>query len=118
MAADFVFELEKLLDEYDEHVKQETEKVFTEVATEAAQKLKQTSPKSKGRRRHYATGWAMKKNGERTWVVYNKTMPGLTHLLEKGHATVNGRRVAPQIHIAPVEEWANREVVARLERDL
>ncbi len=36
-------------------------------------------------------------------TVYSK-MPGLPHLLEKGHATVGGNFVAPRVHIAPAAE--------------
>ncbi len=53
----------------------------------------------------YQKGWAVKKTSEKTGqvsiTVYNCTKPGLTHLLEKGHARRGGGRVAGKPHIAP-----------------
>lgn len=37
-------------------------------------------------------------------VIYNKKAPGLVHLLEKGHATPAGGRVAARVHVAPIAE--------------
>lgn len=52
----------------------------------------------------YREGWAYrrKKVGDE-WqgVVYQKEVPGLAHLLEKGHAKVGGGRVQGREHIAP-----------------
>ena len=39
--------------------------------------------------------------GDKPKVTVYSTMPGLTHLLEKGHATLGGGRVAARPHIAP-----------------
>lgn len=100
-----------------------TNKAEATVAKEAASKLKNTSPKKTGK---YARGWTVKKDkgtaGIETYIVHNKTNYQLTHLLERGHVIRNKKgtygRTSPQIHIAPVEEWAVDEVVKEIEREL
>lgn len=114
MADSLAIELGKLLDEYSREVRETAEKDIEAVAKETAERLKATSPKNTGK---YAKGWAVKKNGKDI-VVHNRTKPGLTHLLEKGHAKVSGGRVPGKAHIAPAEEWAAEELARRIERDL
>ena len=86
-----------------------------EVAKEAAQKLKQTSPKRQGK---YARSWKVKQEKGRLKVMVtvfsDKPEYRLTHLLEYGHAKRGGGRVQGIEHIAPVEEWANNEAVDRI----
>ena len=73
------------------------------------QQLRANSPKKSG---DYAKGWRIKREnkGLKTATVYNATMPGLTHLLEKGHVIRNKKgeygRAPAHPHMKPAEEAA------------
>lgn len=87
--------------------------VIPQVAKEAVQKLKQTSPRDTG---EYGRHWTYKLEKGRLKceaIVYgNKPTYRLAHLLEHGHARRGGGRDVPAIeHIAPVEEWDNDRAV-------
>lgn len=90
--------------------------VIPQVAKEAVQKLKQTSPRDTG---EYGRHWKYKlEKGRLTCeaIVYgDKPTYRLAHLLEHGHARRGGGRDVPAIeHIAPVEEWANDTATDRI----
>lgn len=115
--------LEKILGEYIEEVDETVQVVFMQVAKEARQQLKETSPKGDHSGNHYADGWTIQNDRKtKTIHVYNKTKPGLTHLLENGHAVKNQygsyKRYKGKKHIAPVEEWANAEAERRVMEEL
>lgn len=114
-------QLVKILDEYDREVHEVAEKEIQSTARAAAKKLRSESPKDSPHVKHYAEGWSTKKI-EGGMVAYNRNKPQLTHLLENGHVIRNGKGEygrAPAIkHIKPVEEWANNEVVERIEAKL
>lgn len=106
-------------------VNEEMQEVFDRVGKEAAQKLRETSPKNpKGKHSgRYAKGWTYEKGKRSTshqavGVVRNKTDPQLTHLLEYGHPLVrNGKvvgNVDPKEHIRPVAEWVADTVESQL----
>lgn len=107
-------EVNQILRELQSDVKDALEKTSKEVAKESVQKLKNTSPKKTGK---YAAGWGQSKNKD-VIVIHNKKKPGLTHLLEKGHAKRGGGRVGPIKHIEPVEQWVIKEMVNRIENEL
>lgn len=104
-----------MLQNYSAAAAEATFKVVPQVAKEAAQKLKQTSPKRQGK---YARSWKVRQEKSRVKVMAtvfsDKPEYRLTHLLEYGHAKRGGGRVQGIEHIAPVEEWANNEAVDRI----
>lgn len=113
------------LELYAEWTAEELEPIANDIANKASDKLKQTSPKSTGKKRsgRYAKGWRVKKQYSKraqawSYVVYNKTDYQLTHLLEKGHAMRQGGRAKAIPHIRPVEQEAIRDYEDRLKRRL
>jgi hypothetical protein len=105
-----------ILQDYSVEVSKAAAEAVQEVAKEATKKLRQTSPKRKGR---YAKGWTGKVEKTATTVdatVYGKTGTyQIAHLLEHGHARRGGgRNVGGIEHIKPVEEWAIKEVEKRI----
>lgn len=109
------------LRKFEEVTSEELYKIAKKVASEGTKRLKETSPKGKGSRKgHYADGWtvtAVRKNANAfSFVVHNKKKPGLTHLLEKGHALRGGGRARAFPHIKAVEEWCSEEYQKRVER--
>lgn len=84
-------------------VKLTTEQACRTVAGQSVAALRVSSPKKTGA---YASGWTMSRTHGKAkgYIVKNDKYYMLTHLLEKGHAKVNGGRVRARVHIAPVEE--------------
>ena len=87
------------------------------VGKAAVKRLKQTSPKDSG---DYRKSWTMtteKAVGQPHNRIVHARAPHyrLTHLLEHGHAKVNGGRVDPRPHIRPAEEEVIKQFVAEIE---
>lgn len=110
---DFTDDIIRQLRMYEHDVSKKVDDAKKEVSEEAVSKLRQTSPK--GATGEYRKGWRVKKVGNKL-VVHNATNYQLTHLLEKGHAKVGGGRVAPRVHIRPVEEKAIDDFLELVER--
>ena len=123
MAESISVQMERILDEYSERVQNVTNVAMARVARECVNQLRNTSPEKTG---DYARGWAIKKMTARgkisDIVVHNRTEYSLTHLLEFGHVVRNAKgtfgRAPAHPHIKPVEEWANSELPAEIEREL
>ena len=81
-------DISAILDEWEDQFTTKEERVRQEVALETVERLKRTSPEKTG---EYAKGWEAK-NTAGIITVYNAEKPSLTHLLEFGHAKVNGGR--------------------------
>ena len=116
-------EVIKLMEEYASEVAADVKAEAKAVAKEAVKELKQTSPEGPGSKKgHYKDGWASKVESENAVSVgiriYNRKKPGLTHLLEKGHAKRGGGRVEGQPHISTAEENAIENYEKRLKERL
>lgn len=115
-------EISAMLEEYAEEVAEDMKNEAKEVAKEVVKELKETSPVGSGYGGHYKDGWKAKVEKETSQSlrirVYNKKKPGLTHLLEKGHAKRGGGRVEGIPHIAPAEKHAKEEYERRLKERL
>lgn len=123
MAETLTVQMERILDDYSLEVKKATNRAIKTVVRGSVSKLRASSPKRKGK---YASGWGSKTEGANsgmiTVVIYNKTAPSLTHLLERGHVVRNKKgtygRAPAHPHIKPVETWANSELPEEIEREL
>ncbi len=115
MAQDIGSQIAQALREYTNDVVEEIDRQAIKIANKAVKELKQTSPRRTHGGRHYADGWGRTKV-DGTQVVYNKTKPGLTHLLEHGHALKSGGRTRAFPHIKPAEETAIKEYEKAVER--
>lgn len=112
-------EIAKMMEEYASEVAADIKAEARVVAKETVKELKKTSPDGPGSRKgHYKDGWASKVETENAVSIgiqiYNKKKPGLTHLLEKGHAKRGGGRVEGIPHIGPVEKQAVKDYEKRL----
>lgn len=117
--SDLAKAVNEAMSEYRDLTEQTLKSAVTEVAKETKDIVREKSPSLSGR---YKKGWATKKttdaSGQISVTVYNRVRPGLTHLLEKGHAKRGGGRVSGVPHIAPAEEHAVAELEARIRREL
>ena len=119
MANSVAEQLTRILDEYGDEVKEVARKDAQKAGRDTAKDLRNVSPKKSG---DYASGWGTKQVDADTVTVYNRKMPGLTHLLEKGHLIRNKKgtygRAPAHPHIAPVEAKQVQQFIDNVERDL
>ena len=112
-------EIMDALEEYKEMTDEVVQTAVDTVSKETKKIVQAGSPVQTG---GYQKGWAVKKTsakaGQVSITVYNRKKPGLTHLLEKGHAKRGGGRVAGQPHIAPAEQYAVSELENKIKRRL
>lgn len=112
-------QLRQIMDEYQLKVQTVSRSACRKVSRKLGRTLRSTSPRRTG---DYASGWGVKVLDADTFVVYNKKMPGLTHLLENGHVIRNkygtyGRAPAYK-HIEPAADAAQEELIAEIEANL
>lgn len=111
-------QVDQILDEYCKELSEEVDKAARGTAAATANHLKKHSPRGASLK-HYADGWKSKRLAKRNYIVHNATKPGLTHLLNNGHAKADGTGfVQGDDHITKANEWAEKEFMKKVERIL
>lgn len=118
MNKDFRDQLSAILKNYSKSIGVLLNGTAEELAIEAAQKLKEKSPRSKGRHKHYADSWMITQQkvgfDSFKYIVHNKKGQ-LTQLLERSHPMRNGKPSKAYKHIGPVNDWVQKEYKKRVE---
>lgn len=107
------------LTSYSKDVQDGIDTAAKKAARNAVQRLKAGGPYKGGEQSGYNAGWRSKVTEGPAGievVVHNAKAPGLTHLLEKGHAKPGGGRTRAFPHIAPAEEEAVNNFKQDVER--
>lgn len=116
------YELAKTLDEFSKEKLEDVQKAVEMAAKQAKRDIVQASPGDG----EYRSGWSVRTKKSSHGVeaiVFNKTKPGLTHLLEKSHVIRNQfgiyGRTSPGhgqvVHIGPAAEKAVEYLLQLLE---
>ena len=107
------------LQEYAELADDAMKKAVKKTATTVKKEIAANAPKDTGA---YGKSWTAKKFKENShtlqMTVHSKNRYQLAHLLEKGHAKRGGGRVEAQVHIAPAEASAEKQLLEKIERSL
>ena len=103
------------LQDYSEEIMEDVKKSVKKVAKECVSDIKEKAPENTG---DYKKGWKTKITFESSndirVTVHNSKKPQLTHLLEHGHAKVNGGRVEGKEHIRPAEQRAESKLLKQI----
>ena len=106
-----------ILQEYAGEITRNIPEITERVGKEGVKAVRNSSKTKFNGTGKYAKGWRTDVEHKRlstTVTIYNKTLPGLPHLLEHGHANRGGGRTAGRVHIAPVEE----KLVKKFEKEI
>ena len=109
-------EITKAVQKYTEDIEDAIELKVDEVATEMLKDVKQNSPVQTGRYRRGFRKTARDLGGRTTRIVWNKAEPTLVHLLEFGHAKVNGGRVSGRPHLRPAYDKGSNKLQNDIKR--
>ena len=108
--------INSLLDEYGDETREAIEKSAKKTANEVVKDLRRGGSYEGGA--EFNKGWTSKTETTRLGsetVVYNRTKPGLAHLLEFGHVKRNGGRTKAFNFIAPIADTVEEKFMAAFE---
>lgn len=123
---DLASEIAQTLTDFVGVTEEACERGVIETADEAVKALRSAHPSGSeewGSWDNYNSSWAVRKEKTRIKrgllaIVHNKKYYRLTHLLEKGHAKVNGGRTRAFPHIAPVEERCEKMLINNIKKGI
>lgn len=107
------------LEEYGSGVRDAIEAASKQVAKDVVKELKQGG--GFGGTGEFNRGWTSKTEQTRLGsgtVVYNKSQPGLAHLLEFGHVKTNGGRTKAFNFIAPINDSVEEKFVQAFKQSI
>ena len=124
MTNDISKEIANILDDYSDKAVRKIEQAEKTAADLVVRELKANAPRDKGKT-GYQSSFAKKKTGSgknTTYTIYSKK-PGMTHLLENGHAIANqygrqGGRTRGTKHWAPAEQAGIEKFEREVRREL
>ena len=113
-------QLSAILNDYSDELRDEVEQAIKTSADTTTKLLRTVADQLHHRTGEYAKGWTVTKV-ESTWkgvqaIIYNKSKPGLAHLLNNGHAKRGGGRVSGDGHIDDVTEFAQENLFNEVEK--
>lgn len=111
--------IEDILEQYGDSAKDAVEETCKDVAKQVVKDLKKAGDFNNGQ--DFRKGWTSKTENTRfgaSVVVYNKTKPGLAHLLEFGHAKTNGGRTKAFNFIAPIADTVEKQFLETFEKKM
>lgn len=112
---EFSAALGEILDRAAEKVPKAARKAVREGLKKGEEEWRSNAPVNRGKYKDSIKNHMIRDGGDTpTGEIGSPKMPGLPHLLEKGHAKVGGGRVAGIPHIAPAAEVAFDETEKRL----
>ena len=114
--ADFQSAVSAMLDEYGDEVIEANETAIRKVAKQATKELKKSGDfGGSGKYRSGIGNEITKTRISVEAVIGAKKNPGLTHLLEFGHATQNGGRTKDFNFVAPVNDTIEEKYMKKME---
>lgn len=117
--SDFRDAINEILAEYGDQAREAVELACKDTARETAKELQSAGTFKGGK--EYRKGWTSKVELTRTGataIVYNKAKPGLSHLLEFGHAKRNGGRTTAFNFIAPIDATVGDRLLNNIDKRL
>lgn len=114
-------EIAKIMDKYAVEVNGHVKEAVSAATKAGVKAVKSGAEANFGGSGRYAEGWTSRVETDRlsaTGTIYNGKLPGLPHLLERGHAKRGGGRVPGRAHIAPVEQILESAFMRSIETKL
>lgn len=109
-------EITKAVSEYTEDVSAAIETEVKNTADQVLAEVKRTAPKNTGEYARTFVKTDKSLPGKRRYVIWNKKHYRRVHLLEFGHAKVNGGRVPAYPHLRPAHDRYASEMVENIKR--